>query len=122
MSDDDRELLGRLTAVMSLLEGHADVMMDAVGPDVIPTVDVLRAADVGATGEPARPPRPLSAGSWAWRRSWRSTETAPPSSGPSSMTSAWPASTRSGSQPDHLPTRDELHAPEQWIARVATSS
>ncbi len=46
MSDDDRELLGRLTAVMSLLEGHADVMMDAVGPDVIPTVDVLAPADV----------------------------------------------------------------------------
>jgi uncharacterized protein (DUF2342 family) len=22
--------------------------------------------------------------------------------------------------PEQLPTRDELHAPEQWIARVAT--
>ena len=42
MSEEDRELLGRLTAVMSLLEGHADVVMDAVGPDVLPSVHVLR--------------------------------------------------------------------------------
>ena len=42
MSDEERELLGRLTAVMSLLEGHADVVMDEVGPDVHP--DRRRAA------------------------------------------------------------------------------
>lgn len=35
-------MLDRLTAVMSLLEGHADVVMDGVGPSVIPTVDVIR--------------------------------------------------------------------------------
>ena len=32
----------RLTAVMSLLEGHADVVMDEVGPQVIPTVAHIR--------------------------------------------------------------------------------
>jgi coenzyme F420 biosynthesis associated uncharacterized protein len=37
-----RERLARLTAVMSLLEGHADVMMDEVGPQVVPTVEVIR--------------------------------------------------------------------------------
>ncbi|MEO6472864.1 MAG: zinc-dependent metalloprotease, partial [Aeromicrobium sp.] len=30
------------TGIMSLLEGHADVVMDGVGPDVIPTVDEIR--------------------------------------------------------------------------------
>jgi coenzyme F420 biosynthesis associated uncharacterized protein len=35
--------LARLTAVMSLLEGHADVMMDEVGVAVVPTVEVIRA-------------------------------------------------------------------------------
>jgi len=35
--------LGAVTAVMSLLEGYADVMMDAVGPTVIPTVATIRA-------------------------------------------------------------------------------
>src|SRR4029079_8808560 len=37
-----REILARLTAVMSLLEGHADFVMDGVGPDVVPTVAEIR--------------------------------------------------------------------------------
>lgn len=38
-----REEIARLTAIMSLLEGHADVIMDDVGPSVIPSVDAIRA-------------------------------------------------------------------------------
>ena len=38
-----KEIVDRITAVMSLLEGHADVVMDGVGPEVIPTVDAIRA-------------------------------------------------------------------------------
>lgn len=37
-----REQLASVTAVMSLLEGHADVVMDEVGPAVVPTVAVIR--------------------------------------------------------------------------------
>ena len=37
-----REVIDRVTGVMSLLEGHADVVMDGVGPEVIPTVDEIR--------------------------------------------------------------------------------
>ena len=37
-----REILGRLTAVMSLLEGHADYVMDGVGPEVVPSVAEIR--------------------------------------------------------------------------------
>ena len=35
--------LATLTAVMSLLEGHADVVMDEVGPGVVPSVAAIRA-------------------------------------------------------------------------------
>ena len=37
-----REIVDRITATMSLLEGHADVVMDGVGPDVIPSVGAIR--------------------------------------------------------------------------------
>jgi coenzyme F420 biosynthesis associated uncharacterized protein len=39
---EQREVMDRITGVMSLLEGHADVVMDGVGPEVIPTVDAIR--------------------------------------------------------------------------------
>lgn len=39
---DQRRRLAEVTAVMSLLEGHADVVMDEVGPAVIPSVAVIR--------------------------------------------------------------------------------
>jgi coenzyme F420 biosynthesis associated uncharacterized protein len=37
-----RAILDRLTGLMSLLEGHADVVMDMVGPSVIPSVATIR--------------------------------------------------------------------------------
>src|SRR3954447_21065748 len=37
-----RAVLDRMTAVMSLVEGHAEYVMDGVGPDVVPSVRTLR--------------------------------------------------------------------------------
>jgi len=39
---EQRVVMDRVTGVMSLLEGHADVVMDGVGPEVIPSVDKIR--------------------------------------------------------------------------------
>ncbi len=36
------QVMDRLTGVMSLLEGHGDVVMDGVGPAVVPTVSDIR--------------------------------------------------------------------------------
>jgi coenzyme F420 biosynthesis associated uncharacterized protein len=41
-NDRQREVVDRITGVMSLLEGHADVVMDGVGPEVIPSVATIR--------------------------------------------------------------------------------
>lgn len=43
LSPAEKHQLADLTAVMALLEGHADVMMDAVGPSVVPSVRRIRA-------------------------------------------------------------------------------
>jgi coenzyme F420 biosynthesis associated uncharacterized protein len=37
-----RAVLDRLTALMTLLEGHAEFVMDGVGPEVVPTVADIR--------------------------------------------------------------------------------
>lgn len=41
---DKRKAVNEITAVMSVLEGHADVVMDSCGPSVIPTVAKIRRA------------------------------------------------------------------------------
>src|SRR5919198_594635 len=42
-SPAQREILDRLTAMMTLLEGHAEYVMDGVGPSVVPSVNEIRA-------------------------------------------------------------------------------
>ena len=41
-NERQQAVVNQLTGIMSLLEGHADVVMDGVGPEVIPTVAEIR--------------------------------------------------------------------------------
>ena len=71
------EMLDRVTGVMSLLEGHADVVMDGVGPEVIPH---RRPRSARRSPSAARAPAPSTgccAGCSASTPRWRSTATAP---------------------------------------------
>lgn len=43
LDEEQRADVARLTAIMALLEGHADVVMDEVGPQVVPSVEKIRA-------------------------------------------------------------------------------
>ncbi|RNL80571.1 zinc-dependent metalloprotease [Halostreptopolyspora alba] len=41
-NEGQSEILDRITAVMTLAEGHGDYVMDAVGPEVVPSVAEIR--------------------------------------------------------------------------------
>jgi len=41
-SPAQREVIDRLTAFMSLVEGHAEYVMNAVGPEVVPSIAAIR--------------------------------------------------------------------------------
>jgi coenzyme F420 biosynthesis associated uncharacterized protein len=43
-SPDERDTLNRVQAVMAVIEGHAEHVMDAVAPDLLPSLPKLRAA------------------------------------------------------------------------------
>jgi coenzyme F420 biosynthesis associated uncharacterized protein len=121
MSEEEREALDRLTAVMSLLEGHADVVMDAVGSDVIPTVEVLRArmnerrTNPKGTEALVRRLLGMEAKLAQYRDGAQYVRAVIDEVGMSGFNRVWES-------PDSLPTREELHAPDKWIARVGTTS
>lgn len=47
LTPEQKERIAQVTAVMALLEGHADVVMDEVGPQVVPSVEQIRASSTG---------------------------------------------------------------------------
>jgi coenzyme F420 biosynthesis associated uncharacterized protein len=92
-----RAVLDRLTALMTLLEGHAEFVMDGVGPTSSrPSPRSARSSTAAAKRR--TPSRRSSAASSASRSSCASTPRAGASCTASSSASAWPASTRSGSR------------------------
>ncbi|MFL6069839.1 MAG: zinc-dependent metalloprotease [Actinomycetes bacterium] len=121
MSEEERAVLDRLTAVMSLLEGHADVVMDAVGPDVIPTVDVLRTrmnerrTNPKGTEALVRRLLGMEAKLAQYRDGAQYVRSVIEEVGMSGFNRVWEG-------PDSLPTHDELHAPDKWIARVGAGA
>ena len=69
-TDEQRVVFDRITALMSLLEGHADHVMDAVGPDVVPSVVRIRKAfDAAIAGTPVKTVTPSSRRASCMRRS-----------------------------------------------------
>lgn len=116
-TDAQRAEMARITAVMSLLEGHADVVMDDVGPQVIPSVDQIRSQfdqrRKGSSG-PDRLLRRLL-GLEAKMRQYRDgaafVRAVTDRVGVDGFNAVW-------TSPDTLPLPTEITAPEHWVNRV----
>jgi coenzyme F420 biosynthesis associated uncharacterized protein len=111
-----REIVDRITAVMSLLEGHADVVMDSVGPEVIPTVATIRDKfTVRRQGQGFDKVIRKLLGLDAKMRQYRDGavfgKTVIGRVGMDGFNQVW-------TSPDTLPTRAEIIDPELWLSRV----
>lgn len=116
-SPEQKEILDRVTAVMSLLEGHADVVMDGVGPTVIPSVAKIRASfderrkGVGTLDRILRRLLGLDAKMAQYRDGARFVRGVVDKVGMAEFNAVW-------ERPENLPTRDEVADPELWVSRV----
>ncbi|WP_437046359.1 zinc-dependent metalloprotease [Streptomyces sp. enrichment culture] len=117
-SPAQREILDRLTAVMSLLEGHADFVMDGVGPEVVPTVGEIRekfqqrrAKGASRLDLALRKLLGLDAKLRQYRDGERFVRAVVGEVGVDGFNRVW-------TSPNTLPTRSEIAKPADWIARV----
>ncbi|WP_043734045.1 zinc-dependent metalloprotease [Streptomyces zinciresistens] len=113
-----REILGRLTAVMSLLEGHADFVMDGVGPQVVPTVAEIRekfqqrrAKGASRLDTALRKLLGLDAKLRQYRDGERFVRAVVDQVGMDGFNRVW-------TSPNTLPTKSEIAKPADWVARV----
>jgi coenzyme F420 biosynthesis associated uncharacterized protein len=114
---EQKEILDRVTGMMSLLEGHADVVMDGVGPTVIPSVEKIRGKfnqrrkGVGTLDKVLRRMLGLDAKMAQYRDGAAFVRGVVDKVGMAEFNAVW-------ERPENLPTKSELSAPEGWVARV----
>ncbi|WP_436737516.1 zinc-dependent metalloprotease [Streptomyces sp. BBFR102] len=113
-----REILARVTAVMSLLEGHADYVMDGVGPQIVPSVVEIRekfqrrrAAGANRLDQILRRLLGLDAKLRQYRDGERFVRAVVEEVGMEGFNRVW-------TSPNTLPTANEITHPAEWIARV----
>ncbi|MBR7743345.1 zinc-dependent metalloprotease [Phycicoccus sp. BSK3Z-2] len=117
VTPEQREQLARLTAVMSLLEGHADVVMDDVGPAHIPSVEDIRRKftqrrkGAGAPDRLLRRLLGLEAKMRQYRDGAEFVRGVQAEVGVDGFNAVW-------TSPDTLPQPREIADPKAWVRRV----
>ncbi|SFK77408.1 putative hydrolase/uncharacterized protein, coenzyme F420 biosynthesis associated [Amycolatopsis sacchari] len=116
-SPQQREVFDRLLALSTLLEGHADYVMDAVGPDVVPAVEMIRArftarrSGGGLLDRLLRTLLGIDAKIRQYAQGSAFTRHVVGRVGMSGFNAVW-------TSPNTLPTRAEITDPEAWVRRV----
>jgi coenzyme F420 biosynthesis associated uncharacterized protein len=112
-----REILDRMTAVMTLVEGHGDYVMDAVGPEIVPSVAEIRAKFTARRGSAGRMEQAIrrilgiDLKMKQYEQGSRFVRTVVAEAGMPAFNKVW-------TSPDTLPTKDELTNPRSWLERV----
>ncbi|GAA1941174.1 zinc-dependent metalloprotease [Nocardioides hwasunensis] len=116
-SPEQKEILDRVTGVMSLLEGHADVVMDGVGPTVIPSVKQIRKKfnrrrqGIGSLDKLLRRLLGLDAKMAQYRDGAVFVRHVVDKVGMEEFNAIWTG-------PETLPSKAEISDPDAWVARV----
>jgi coenzyme F420 biosynthesis associated uncharacterized protein len=118
---EQKVIFDELTALMSLLEGHADVVMDDVGPAVIPSVDLIRERFTSRREQPgtldsfARKAFGMDAKMRQYSDGASFVRHVVDSIGMEGFNRVWASA-------DCLPSRSEIHEPERWLDRVGRAT
>lgn len=107
----------RLMALMTLLEGHADVVMDAVGPEVVPSVALIRERFTERRQSPRvvdsfmRKALGMDGKLKQYTEGAAFVQAVIDQVGMDSFNKVWDS-------PETLPTKDEIQSPTDWVFRV----
>jgi coenzyme F420 biosynthesis associated uncharacterized protein len=116
-SPEQRDAVERITAIMSLLEGHADVVMDGVGPTVVPSVAAIRSkfegrrSSAGPIDQTIRRLLGFDAKLRQYRDGAAFVRGAIDKVGMEGFNAVW-------SEPANLPHKGEIADPAGWVRRV----
>lgn len=117
-SAEQKVVLDRLVALSTLLEGHADHVMDAVGPSVVPSVATIRdrfserRKGGGVLDRALRTLLGVEAKVRQYAEGAAFTRTVVDAVGMEGFNAVW-------TSPETLPTRAEITDPAGWLRRVA---
>ncbi|MGO4121232.1 zinc-dependent metalloprotease [Arthrobacter sp. YAF16] len=113
----ERAAISHLTAVMSLLEGHANVVMDAVDASIVPSVKTIRqrfnarGTDRGAIEKFIRSLLGLDAKMRQYSDGSKFVREVVDAAGMQGFNKVWESA-------DHLPTEPEIHDSKLWLDRM----
>jgi coenzyme F420 biosynthesis associated uncharacterized protein len=118
---EQRALMEEVQAAMSVVEGYAEHVMDAIAPDVIPGHEELRAAMDRRRRSRSAPQRiierllgfDVKLRQYEQGKSWA--DAVVDSAGIEGLNRVW-------SSPDALPSSDELQHQGQWLERVSATA
>ena len=116
-SPRQKEILDRMTCVMTLVEGHGDYVMDAVGPAVVPSVAEIRAkfsarrGSAGRIEQTIRRVLGIDLKMKQYEQGSRFVQAVVTEAGMATFNRVW-------TSPETLPTKDELSSPRSWLERM----